>query len=380
MNTTVSGNYAFQGGGIWGDNILATNCTITGNVSEGGRSGGVAGSGAFMNCIVAGNTAQSGADFDGRLISLGYNLIQDTNGTVVEGNTTGTLYGIDPRLGPLQNNGGLTPTHALLPDSPAIDAGSLMGFPLSDQRGVSRPWNSGAGCGNIRSDIGAYEAENVESARICSIEFLQTGQIRIILSALPHRPYTIQSAASLVPANWVAVASGNTDQSGLLEFLDVRPVNLPSRFYRAVTQTTTGSIIIPATSGVITSPFIITNGYIYQPTQTTVPANGGRAAYNFTVATAGNYVVHGMVNAPHGATNSFFVNIDAEPQTPYMIWDIRPLTSGFEQRTVSWVGNGTTNSQFVPKVFTLGQGPHQLIIRGREMFTMLQSVTIAPSP
>lgn len=63
-----------------------------------------------------------------------------------------------------------------------------------------------------------------------------------------------------------------------------------------------------------------------------------------------------------------------------MIWDIKPLTSGFEQRTVSWVGNGTTNSQFVPKVFTLGPGPHQLIIRGREMFTLLQSVTIAPSP
>ena len=90
--------------------------------------------------------------------------------------------------------------------------------------------------------------------------------------------------------------------------------NQPRRFYRAVPQAA-ADIIIPATPGTVTSPFIITNGSVYQPIQT-LDVNGGRAAYNFTTATTGNYVVHGMVNAPHGATNSFFVNIDAEPQDP----------------------------------------------------------------
>ena len=56
-----------------------------------------------------------------------------------------------PGVGPLANNGGATQTHALLPGSPAINAGTNSGCPSTDQRGVARP--IGAKC-----DIGAYEA------------------------------------------------------------------------------------------------------------------------------------------------------------------------------------------------------------------------------
>jgi hypothetical protein len=74
----------------------------------------------------------------------------------VEDNTCGLIGGSDPLLGPLQNNGGPTKTHALLPGSPAIDAGNdavCAADPVNglDQRGVARP--QGASC-----DIGAYEA------------------------------------------------------------------------------------------------------------------------------------------------------------------------------------------------------------------------------
>jgi hypothetical protein len=86
-----------------------------------------------------------------------------------------------------------------------------------------------------------------------------------------------------------------------------------------------------------------------------------------------------MVNAVDGGANSFYVNIDAEPQNPYMIWNI-PITLGFEQRTISWLGNGTTTDEFVPKVFNLTPGTHQLIIRGREGDTLLQSITILQYP
>lgn len=55
----------------------------------------------------------------------------------------------DPLLGPLRDNGGSTPTHALLPGSPAIDAAVGSCFPI-DQRGMPRP--QGAGC-----DSGAFE-------------------------------------------------------------------------------------------------------------------------------------------------------------------------------------------------------------------------------
>jgi hypothetical protein len=58
----------------------------------------------------------------------------------------------DPLLGPLQDNGGPTFTHALLPGSPAIDAVPLADCAgvATDQRGVERP--QGPAC-----DIGAYE-------------------------------------------------------------------------------------------------------------------------------------------------------------------------------------------------------------------------------
>jgi hypothetical protein len=68
----------------------------------------------------------------------------------------GDRNNIDPRLGPLANNGGQTDTHALLADSPAVDAGSNTGCPATDQRGVARPID-GTGRGVAICDIGAVE-------------------------------------------------------------------------------------------------------------------------------------------------------------------------------------------------------------------------------
>jgi hypothetical protein len=141
-----------------------------------------------------------------------------------------------------------------------------------------------------------------------------------------------------------------------------------------------GGATIQASSAVISAPFVLTNGYIYEATQTTDPTTGGRAAFTFTVTNAGAYVIQALVNAASDAANSFYVNIDAEPQDPTMIWDI-PITSGFEQRMVSWRGNGTdVSNQFVPKSFTLTSGQHQVIIRGREAQTELASLAIIPLP
>jgi hypothetical protein len=69
----------------------------------------------------------------------------------VDGNQVGSAEApIDPKLGPLGDNGGPTRTHRLLPGSPAIDAASTPDCPPTDQRGVPRP--QGAGC-----DIGSFE-------------------------------------------------------------------------------------------------------------------------------------------------------------------------------------------------------------------------------
>ncbi len=111
------------------------------------------------------------------LTSLGYNVDSGTTCGLAEATD---LPGVDPRIGPLKNNGGL-PTHALLPAtvtppnpvSPAIDAIPLEAcgidddgvpetpeVPLEeDQRGEPRPAAGDAGA----CDIGAYEGTYVNT-------------------------------------------------------------------------------------------------------------------------------------------------------------------------------------------------------------------------
>ena len=121
-----------------------------------------------------------------------------------------------------------------------------------------------------------------------------------------------------------------------------------------------------------------TNGTLSQSVETGV-TNGGQAVYIFNVTNAGNYIVSAMVIAPNEGENSLYVNIDAEPTDPLMIWDI-PVCSVLTNATVSWRGNGNgdpASSQYIPKVFALSAGTHQLIIVGREANTTLGTITIA---
>lgn len=187
VNSTLSGNKADgNGGGLY----LATregesrilHSTITNNYSNWDSSRGGAGGGMFIatgevsldHTLIAENIDGSGiapdlTGFLGAVISPHFSLIGTNMGSGLIGapvgspDANGNLIGetgnakIDPRLGPLANNGGPTLTHALLPGSPAIDVGdsSLVqdseGVSLFDQRGdgFTRTF--------FRIDIGAYE-------------------------------------------------------------------------------------------------------------------------------------------------------------------------------------------------------------------------------
>ena len=104
-------------------------------------------------------------------------------------------------------------------------------------------------------------------------------------------------------------------------------------------------------------------------------AAGGKAVFHFSITNAGDYQIESVVYAPDDSSNSFFVNIDAPPTDPDMIWDIE-VTDGFEKRLVNWRGDGdSSNGQFVPKTFKLGVGGHTLILVGREPDVRLKSVT-----
>ena len=136
----------------------------------------------------------------------------------------------------------------------------------------------------------------------------------------------------------------------------------------------------PASAAVLTAPLALTNDYIYLTTAQAELPDGGKAVFNFSVTNAGNYQIETLVSAPDESSNSFFVNIDAPPVDPDMIWDI-PLTTGFEKRVISWRGNGDSSTdQFTPKSFKLEPGAHTLVIIGREPGTLLESLTIRPAP
>jgi hypothetical protein len=165
-NSTLSGNSATGNGGAIANTADAppnnartsiTNSTISDN-SATGNGGGIYNAVAeFRIGDTILNAGSSGVNIfinSGRATSLGYNLSSDDGGGILTG--TGDQINTNPMLGPLQDNGGPTFTHALLPGSPAIDAGdpAFTPPPNFDQRGpgFDRVVNG-------RIDIGSFEVQ-----------------------------------------------------------------------------------------------------------------------------------------------------------------------------------------------------------------------------
>jgi hypothetical protein len=185
INSTISGNSAGDSaGGVGGTFVGIMNSTISGN-SAGKIGGGIATSGSQLtNSTISGNSADSAGGIyyvqgpyqttseisntifnagalgenivnnGATVISHGYNLSSDDGGGVLNG--PGDQINTDPLLGPLQDNGGPTLTHALLSGSPAIDEGdpNFTQPPDDDQRGCPfiRVFNG-------RIDVGSFEAQ-----------------------------------------------------------------------------------------------------------------------------------------------------------------------------------------------------------------------------
>ena len=167
-----SGGAALGGGLLVVSNsAISVNCTFSGNRAIGGagrympppappgatgeaHGGGVAnqsGSLSLLNTLLTGNTATTNStpsDGFGTIMSQGHNLIGSTS--EISGLVVSDLKNVSANLGPLQDNGGFAQTHALLTNSPALDAGDSTGAPPTDQRGVARPQGTGV-------DIGAFE-------------------------------------------------------------------------------------------------------------------------------------------------------------------------------------------------------------------------------
>ena len=208
--STINGNAAQggDGGGLYSEaknsgssmHVEATNCTISGNSAipagfSGGNGGGIFNFGSIfgtaelwlLDCTLSGNSASTAGgvynhsfsatanlylrntilknaaaggnlNSTGQITSYGNNLCDDNaggpSGSGPGGflNQIGDIRQTDPLLGPLQNNGGRTQTHALLNGSPAINAGANDFDNLVDQRDFSRP---------DTNDIGAFESGGI---------------------------------------------------------------------------------------------------------------------------------------------------------------------------------------------------------------------------
>jgi uncharacterized repeat protein (TIGR01451 family) len=182
--STLSGNSSHtNGGGIFMSEAQATirNSTIAFNTADSDNNGAERGGGIFIltdatrqpsaltlqSTIVAQNkrgTAGTLEDVVGQVVGESANNLigVDTGLTGITNGNLGNLIGtaaapLDPKLGPLANNGGTTQTHALLAGSPAINAGFNAAGGAFDQRGFSRVADG-------HTDIGATEFQNVDVA------------------------------------------------------------------------------------------------------------------------------------------------------------------------------------------------------------------------
>ena len=138
-------------------------------------------------------------------------------------------FPLDPGIGPLQNNGGPTFTHALLTGSPAIDKGRSPGV-TTDQRGRSRTYDFSAitnAIGGDNTDIGAFEVNP-------PLLNLARSANNLVLSWLTNDSgYTLQTKINLNPAvGWVTVFPAPLIING--ENTVTNPISGTQQFFRII--------------------------------------------------------------------------------------------------------------------------------------------------
>jgi len=217
--------------------IRLTNCTIAFNSSVGGPggagssgnpmgspggSGGAAGAlqttnGVLANCLLDGNLPTNST---GSIADAGHNLSSDASCAFTN---VGSLNNTDPKLGPLANNGGPTLTMALLPGSPAIDAGDTSAAPPTDQRGLPRP-------AGLASDIGAFEYGSVMPA----IAVSRAGATGLNILGSGNAGQSCRLLSSTDLSSWVPVATNCIGSDGTILFHDNCAPGGACRFYLLV--------------------------------------------------------------------------------------------------------------------------------------------------
>jgi hypothetical protein len=206
--------------------LYLTNCTIAANSGVGGfggmGQGGLACGGikvfgcSLINTLLANNLP--GGNGSGGFADLGYNLSSDARCAFTD---VGSMNSTDPKLSPLQDNGGPTLTMALLRGSPCIDAGDTAAAPPADQRGYPRPAGRAA-------DIGAVEYGSVMP--VVTIGALGAGSLEILVMGNAGQSCCLLQSSNLV--DWEGVATNQIGANGLLPFQLTQDPRGACRLYR----------------------------------------------------------------------------------------------------------------------------------------------------
>jgi len=243
-----------NGGGICSDgNLYIVNSTVAFNTTgsagapgvsspndvelfgSNGQGGGICVSNlaSIENTLIADNKAPASpftTDVCGKFSSLGHNLvgIGTTNGVLIGADLYGGVSNpLDPGLSELANNGGITPTCALITGSLAIDAGDdgVLDTIAVDQRGVARPSGS-------HVDIGAFEVSVALTRPYlnASASTSPWGLNMQLTGGTVGKLYSILVSSNLT--DWSQIKTVTND-TGTILWMQQIPTNAPMQFFRA---------------------------------------------------------------------------------------------------------------------------------------------------
>ena len=216
--STVSGNSGGNGGGIYnGGTLEVSDSTFTNNWSDVG--GGIydGGTMTIRSSIVAGNSAPMFEQADiypnSFYGSLGANVIGIADGVIYgPGDQVGTFEEpLDAKLGPLGNNGGTTPTHALMSGSPAIDRGNSA--ETTDQRGLPR----------VVDHPGYINAANGEDAGAFEVQAPSAAPVRVSGRVTDARGRSVTGATVTFTSADGGVRVARANSFGYYSIPDLRP-------------------------------------------------------------------------------------------------------------------------------------------------------------
>ena len=233
---TVSGNSVSAGSGGTGGTGSTAGANGANGQALGGGTHAVSGLAFYYTIVALNNAASGGPDVYGGFGSGNFNLIGKTDGSSgtwkSEDQTGSILAPLPPALGPLQDNGGPTPTMALLEGSPAIDKANsaASGAPHTDQRGFKRPVNfsdtyyPNASGGN-GADIGAFEVQPP------ALTETRTGTKVVVTWPSPSTGFVLQQNGTITNTNgWSNFGGTVSSNSTTMSITNTTPTG--NLFYR----------------------------------------------------------------------------------------------------------------------------------------------------